>query len=121
MFWVNFAYLIIKWSEGKYYIGYVESVQWFYDFVLYILSGWFSLTFLPLLISLLGIIGKEERRFPHYSNKDDKYVYTEIDSVYFECVVADGSYHRYVGMHHQSGYIFKDGGFADYVHKLSLP
>mgnify|MGYP003229323406 FL=1 len=77
--------------------------------MLYILSGWFSLTFLPLLISLLGIIGKEERRFPHYSNKDDKYVYTEIDSVYFECVVADGSYHRYVGMHHQSGYIFKDG------------
>ena len=66
------------------------------------------MTFLPLLISLLGIIGKEERRFPHYSNKDDKYVYTEIDSVYFECVVADGSYHRYVGMHHQSGYIFKD-------------
>ena len=77
--------------------------------MLYILSEWFSLTVLPLLISLLGIIGKKERRFPHYSNKDDKYVYTEIDSVYFECVVADGSYHRYVGMHHQSGYIFKDG------------
>jgi len=34
-------------------------------------------------------------------------VYTEINPVYFECVVADGSYYRYFGMHHQRyGYIF---------------
>lgn len=46
------------------------------------------------------------KRIPAERHED---VYTEIDSVYFECVVADDSYHRYVGMHHQSGYIFKDG------------
>lgn len=33
-------------------------------------------------------------------------MYAEIDSVYFECVVADGSYHRYLACTTKDTYIY---------------